>query len=108
MSAFKDAVSKDVTAVFLNIEEFADKHVLNDQDVICLVDKDMTTEATTRLSNPLEGVFLNTLTIYVKEKDLKAKPVEGELLYLDGEMYLVRSVSVEMGILVIIVEVHNQ
>lgn len=108
MSAFKDAVSRDIGAVFLNIEEFADKHVLNGQDVTCLVDKDLTNEANKTASNPLEGVFLNTITIYVKCGDIATQPVEGEILRLDGERYFVRSVSVEMGVLVIVAEVNNQ
>ena len=43
MSAFKDAVSKDVKAVFLNLDEFANEHTLNGKTVVCVVDKDLTT-----------------------------------------------------------------
>lgn len=101
---FKEAVQKDIVSVFLNHEEFADEHVLNDRNVVCLVDKDMTSPAT----QSLEGVFMNAVTIYVKSDDMERQPVENELLFLDGAMYIVRSVSVEMGVLVIVAEVHNQ
>jgi hypothetical protein len=108
MSAFKDAVSRDVKAVFINSDEFAYEHDLNGQKVACIVDKDLTTEAKDTISQPLEGVFLNILTIYVDVKDIERQPVEGEILELDGVMHIVRSVSVEEGILVIVAEVNEQ
>lgn len=108
MSAFKDAISNDVKAVFINLDEFADKHDLNGCEVACIVDKDLTTGVNDTIANPLEGVFLNTITIYVDAKDLERKPVEGEILRLDKERYIVRSVSVEEGILVIVAEVNEQ
>lgn len=105
MSAFKDAIAKDVKAVFINLDEFADKHILNGETIACIVDKDIISEVT---SEKLEGVFLNTVTIYVDVKDIKNKPVEGEILRLDKVRYIVRSVSVEEGILVIVAEVNEQ
>lgn len=108
MRTFKDAVSADVANVFLNMDEFADRHNLNGRDVICLVDTDMTDPAKERVNKSLEGVFVNSITVYVKPDDLERRPVERELLYLDGEMYFVQTVSSEMGLLVITAEVHGQ
>lgn len=103
MSAFKDAVAKDVTDVFLNIDEFADVHDLNGDRVKCVIDTDIVQGA----EASLEGVFTNALTIYVREGDI-ATPVEGAVLSLDGSMHLVRSVSVEGGMLVIVAEANEQ
>lgn len=108
MSAFKDAVQKDVKSVFINLNEFADEHELNGQKVVCIVDKDLTQGKGDTVANPLYGVFLNTITIYVDEKDLERRPVEGEQLRLDRVRYMVRSVSAEGGVLVIIAEVNEQ
>lgn len=108
MSAFKDAVQKDIKAVFINIDEFANEHNLNGKVVRCVVDKDLTSAAPDTVANPLVGVFLNAVTIYVDKKDLEVQPVEGALLYLDEETYIVRNVSVEEGMLVITAEVHGQ
>ncbi|MGN0885798.1 MAG: hypothetical protein ACI4RT_02245 [Candidatus Spyradenecus sp.] len=104
MSAFKEAVKQDVKSVFVNLDEFADRHALNGETVSCIVDEDLTEGANTTY----EGVFLNTVKIYVATEDLPARPVEGELLYLDEEVYLVRKVSDEAGVLVITAEAHNQ
>lgn len=108
MSAFKDAVSNDIMSVFLNVDEFADKHVLNGKKVICIVDKDLTEAAKKTVSNPLDGVFINAVMIFVKSSDLERQPVEGELLYLDDKMYIVRNVSEEMDVLSITAEANNQ
>lgn len=107
MSAFKDAIAKDIAA-FLNIDEFADRHNLNGRDVVCLVDKDLTDPYKQTVSSPLQGVFVNTITIYVKPEDMERRPVENELLHLDGEMYFVANVSDEAGLYVITAEVKNQ
>ena len=108
MSAFKDTIAKDIKAVFINVDEFADEHELNGKKVRCVVDKDITAAAKDTMANPLEGVFLNAVTIYVDAKDMDRKPVEGELLSLDRKRYIVRNVSVEDGMLVILAEVHDQ
>lgn len=108
MSRFKDAVKDDVKKVFLNQDEFADEHVLNDQTVICVIDEDLTTSIKDTVANPLYGVFVNMLKIYVSPDDLDNAPVEGELLNVDGKTCIVRQVAVEQGILVITAEANEQ
>lgn len=102
MSAFKDAIAKDVTDVFLNVDEFADVHEINGERVACVIDTSVVKEA----ADGLEGVFINAKTIYVRVGDI-ATPVEGATLYVDGSMHLVRSVSVEDGMLVIVCEANE-
>ena len=108
MSAFKDAIAKDIKSVFINMDEFAYEHDLNGKMVRCVVDKDVVDGAKGTVANPLYGVFLSAITIYVDAKDMDSKPVEGELLSLDKKRYRVRNVSVEDGILVILAEVYDQ
>lgn len=108
MSAFKDAVKNDVKSVFINQDEFADEHVLNGQTVICVIDEDLTTTISDTVANPLYGVFVNMLKIYVSPDDLDSVPVEGEVLNVDDKICLVRKVSVEQGILVITAEANEQ
>ena len=103
MSRFKAAVQNDIKGTFLNMDEFADTHVINGVTVQCVIDTDIISEG----HPELQGVFLNTLTIYVSASDITA-PVEGELLYLDSKMHIVRRVSEEQGMLVITVEANEQ
>lgn len=103
MKSFKDIVAADVKAVFLNEAEFADYHEINDQRILCQLDKNLTTEA----EKGLEGLFINAITVYVSADSME-KPVEGALWNVDGETYLVRSVSEEGGMYVVVAEAHLQ
>lgn len=107
MSAFKDAVATDVDAVFLNADEFADFHDIDGETVRCMIDKNIINETSDTQAYPLEGVFVNTLTIYVRTGDILT-PVEGQILSVDDSMHIVRSVSEEMGMLVIVAEANEQ
>lgn len=105
---FKDAAQNDIKSVFINLDEFADEHNLNGETVRCVVDKDVTTGYKDTVANPVYGVFVNAITIYVDKNDINPQPVEGALLFLDDEAYTVRNVSVEAGMLVILAEANNQ
>ena len=108
MSAFKEAIAKDVKGVFINLDEFADKHFINGDSIPCIVDTDITKEKGSAYGGiAYEGVFINAITIYVAEADIQ-RPVEGELLDLDGVNHTVRNVSSEAGVLVILAEVNAQ
>ena len=109
MSLFKDTLAKDVKSVFINLDEFADEHILDGKTVVCIVDKDLTTGLNdSRTSRQFEGVFVNTLTIYLDAKDVETQPVEGQRIKLDDNWYFVRNVNIEEGIFVIIVEANEQ
>lgn len=104
MSLFKDTVKGDILATFLNLDEFADVHNVNGVAMPCMVDTDVLAAG-----NPaLEGVFLDTITLYVSLEYMPIAPVEGELLYLDGKMHLVRRTAEEMGMYVITMEANKQ
>lgn len=106
MKSFKEMLADDVKATFLNASEFSDYHDLNGERVLCQIDKNIVS-GTDDGAHPLEGVFVNTLTIYVAAGDFE-KPVEGQILSVDDSMHIVRSVSDEMGVLVIVAEANEQ
>ena len=105
MSAFKDAVAADIKGVFINSDEFAETHNLNGRSVLCVIDKNNIIEGR---DGKIEGVFLNSLSIHVSKDDLDSIPIEGEWLSIDGSFHIVRSVSEEMGVLVILAEANEQ
>ena len=102
MSLFKKMVHKDVHNVFINLDEFAECHSINDVRMNCIIDKANISGASH------EGVFQNVLTIYVRSCDMVPAPVEGETLYLDDDMFFVQSVSDEDGVLVIVCRAYEQ
>ena len=99
MTGFKEQVRKDVKGVFINFAEFG-------KDTLCVISRDFTDELPLGSRN-LEGVFLNDLTIYVEDLDMQPRPVEGEMMRVDGSLHLVKSVSDEMGVYVIICEANE-
>ena len=107
MMDFKSMLAFDINEVFLCGHEFAEMHRINDDLVECVIDELLTKESADTLTNPMEGVFLNGITIYVRTEDIR-KPVEGEVLMIDGRMHLVRRVSEEMGLLTIVAEANEQ
>ena len=104
---FKSMVAHDIDSVFFCGNEFAEMHRINDDLVECVIDELLTKESADTLTHPMEGVFLNGITMYVKMGAIP-KPVEGEVLMIDGRMHLVRRVSVETGILAIVAEANEQ
>lgn len=106
-SLFKRIVAADVTNVFLNLSEFADWHDIDGVKIQCIVDTDVTQAYSNAVSRQLEGVFRNTVQIYVRAVDME-RPVEGELLRLDGSLHIVDSVSDEMGVYVITASENQQ
>ena len=109
MITFKEALKRDRVNVFLNSAEFADTHEINGQTVLCNVQSVETAEYSTARTNTIEGVYLNALTVYVSAEDLERKPVENELISVDGKRLFVRSVTEELnGMLVILCEANDQ
>lgn len=104
MSFFKEAVDADIDSVFVNLDEFAEEHVINRQKVSCVIDIIVTQG---RPDSAHLGVFLNQIRIHIRE-GLIDTPVEGETLYVDGFTFKARSVSREMGMLVITAEKNSQ
>lgn len=104
MKSFKELVEDDISQTFLDIEAFAEEHEIGGQTVRCVLDKILTQDGSDKAHL---GVFVNQLTIYVEADRIEA-PVEGEVLYVDGSAHLVRSVSLEGGMLVIVAEANSQ
>ena len=107
MSRFKVAVQNDIKAVFLNLKEYGEWHTLNGAKIQCVIDKNVTQDLEGRGTESIIGVFTNLLTIYVDSSDIPT-PVEGEILSVDGSLHLVKSVSEEGGMLVIVAEANEQ
>ena len=107
---FKESLYKDLPT-FLNVDEFATTHKLTVRgvdylDIECSVDKniiDSASEKRAGSSYDREGVFIRQVKLFVKSSDIE-KPVEGEQLYIDDEMYIVSNVSDNIGMLEIDLE----
>lgn len=99
---FKETADQDIEDTFVNLHEFADPHVIDGKRVDCVIDTILTQGGPKNL-----GVFINQLRIFIREGLIKT-PVEGKQIRVDSQRYLVRSVSREMGMIVITAERNSQ
>lgn len=96
----QDVIQADVSAVFLNTDEFAETHTIDGRQVVCVID----TDTDSPYSGPIgEGVVLVSRTVYARESDLAKPPAQGRMMMIDSKPYTVLSVSREMEMLAIVV-----
>lgn len=95
---FKDIVREDIQAVFFNLDEFAEEHMIDGQKMVCIIDQDANVAAAVQ---SVAGIYAANRRIYVKEEDMKVLPKEGKRLNLDGQFFFVTDARVEMGVFVI-------
>lgn len=105
MSDFKDAIADDILETFLNLDEFAETHNINGNEMTAMIDDNVLSgEVSVRFgggSDKAEGLYNGGIRIYVNKTDMPGKPKKGSSLILDDRRYTVEAVSEESGIFVI-------
>lgn len=86
---FKELLKQDVSAVFLNPEEFGETHVVNGQEMVIIIDNNEQIEREKRVGQSVGGIYANQKLIYVAAADFRELPKQGSKMLLDGEVYLV-------------------
>lgn len=90
LSEFKQIVRNDNRAVFLNLEEFADLHMVNDRKMSVIIDSNELEEREKAYKgNHVEGIYKKTLLIYVLAVEFGRMPAVNSSLVLDGITYRV-------------------
>ena len=90
---FKEAVARDRDDVFLNLEEFADSHMVDGSPVPCVIDQ------VERSGRDLDaGVPSDESRIFAKTEDMPPRRRPGEQLTVDGRSYVVLAWRDEMGV----------
>ena len=97
--SFKDQIALDL-AVFFNIEENADSHNINGQNMPVVLDGDTLRRRQAKGEYGYEG----TMVIFVAQSDYGEEPAIGEILNLDGEIYRVTDVQSDQGVYSITIE----
>lgn len=105
MPKLKDYVASDL-ATFFNLGEFAKLHDIDGQQVTAVVDRDVIKEYA-RLSERRDGVYVGEIAVFVRSTDLPDRPVKGQHLRLDGELYLVSQCAESDGMLEITLEANE-
>jgi hypothetical protein len=98
--SLKEQIDRDVFEIFLNPSDFGEFHTVNGSRVLCIIDKN-NVHMRASLGRRTEGVREDSLFMYVKTQEFATPPKPYDLISVDGREYAVRSVSDEMGLLVI-------
>lgn len=96
MATLKDYIKVFDLDTFINMDEFADNHVINGETIKCVVDTDLFDERSTQAGDRSGGVFKDTISIFIKMSDIE-KPIIGEMMTVDDEDYRVVEVKENMG-----------
>lgn len=99
---FKEQIALDNQNVFLNFDEFAEQHLINGEQMLCLVDGNELVDREKRYqykrSLYADGVYIKELLIFVRAEDFGALPAMGRLVYFDNKGYRVTDAIDEDGI----------
>ena len=86
-------------ATFINVAEFADMHNINGQQIICVIDNDLSKQRGTRQSENFDGIYVRQLTVFVRESALGYRPERDQKMTINGEWYIVIDCAADFGIL---------
>ena len=96
MSAFKDMVARDLDAVFLNVDEFAELHMVEGKEIPVVMDDD---RLTTLKKGQILGLVEADMLLMGKVSDFPADMEPGRLLNEDGRELIVSKSSRDMGLI---------
>lgn len=99
---FKEQIANDAKDIFLNLDEFADYHMVNKKKMPVIFDNNEMIDREKRYqykrSLYADGVYLKELLIYVKAEDFGVLPPVGRTLNLDGKLYTISDAIDEYGV----------
>lgn len=96
--SFKDDIESDINGVFLNLEEFAEKHRIEGKEITCILDNN---KGQSKTDGSMYDLAEADLVIIAKSIDLPARKEAGSVLNLDGRELTVNSWDEQNGITVI-------
>lgn len=101
--SFKDQIKQDLSDVFLNLDEFADLHRIEENEVPVVIDSDIMAKLSKSGDNCIHGMDEADMVIMGKASDLPKNLDPGRLLNLDGREVIVVTTTSEMGLVQIAV-----
>lgn len=106
MKTFKDFLNEDLN-VFFNLGEFAEMHNIDGEEMPAIVDSELTQILSNRKEERFDGVYSAEIALFVKVEDMPEKPVYGQQMRVDDELYLVKESYVDEGVRKIILEANE-
>lgn len=108
---FKEQIALDNKTVFMNEDEFSEKHLINGAEIPCIVDNNEMIDREKRYqykrSLYADGVYIKTLLIYVRAEDFGPLPAVGRVITFDKKSYLISDAINEDGIYSLLLEANK-
>jgi len=79
---------------FFNLEEFSEEHLINGTLMNVIIDKEQLKERTSKLISN-DGLYDVDVLLFVKKADYGTKPVIGERITIDDDMFRCSDVNEE-------------
>ncbi len=90
----KDIIKHDIDHVFMNGEDFAELHIIDELEIPCVIDDETLKER--QGTNELD-VTDSTMLLFVPQKYLPKTKVKGEKMNIDGKIYTINTWTNNMG-----------
>ncbi len=97
MPGLKDYLDTDLD-VFMSTNEFAEVHNIDGVDLPVIIDEDILKIRSEDKSEQYEGLYSSRIAIFVRVTDLPERPVFGQQIRIDGDLYTVIKCNEGMGI----------
>lgn len=97
--SFKSVIMSDIHNVFLNEDEFAEKHVIDGKKMTVVVDGNEVIERSKKQAENgrLDGLYERQVIIYVSKRDFGKVPAIGRELTMDRGLYIIQDCIDEGG-----------
>lgn len=94
MSAFKDMVKKDIDSIFLNLDEFGEKHSWDGVELQCVVDDDTMIQ---QFSAEFDLLPKGSHLIYANADSFAKRPQVSSVVRFDKIIYTIDEIEEQMG-----------
>ncbi len=102
--SFKKQMMQDINDVFVNTDEFFEKHVVNGREMPVMVDENENMERTKFQKKFHEGIKAKKILVYVRASDFGRQPEHGSKITIDNIPFLVSDSINEAGMYSITME----
>lgn len=111
---FQEMLKTDLDDVFFDAEEFASEHQIDGKMLTVILQEENYGNAKTRYGesrgniNPKEtAINKNTLTLRIRESDVKRKLTSGAMIDVDGKKMFISDVKHPTGMYILTIERHK-
>ena len=97
---FKDVIRQDIANVFLDPEEFGEKHQVDGKTMTVVIDGNEVIERSKKQSEKgrIDGIYEKQIVMYVSVSEFGLMPAIGRQLRLDNSLYRISDAVNEGGI----------